>query len=370
MGLFRRKQRLGGSVQVPFDSKHDNPVQRTFRKLQRRVYALKSFHRTTRYIGPVQHDLVEVPDRQVGEYRLDRVLGQGAFGKVFLGQHTTDPNQQQQVAVKAVNKRFQGMEWSKQINLEVRILSHHSQSHPGIVELMDVMHSSDKVYLVMEQADLDLHNAFFNTKLPGSQPDFFEQVIIGILEPINYLHQCGVAHGDLHPGNVLIKRNSEENTLESSDIRLCDFGLSKLSAHYNNGKRLAEHQSAVMFSHPLGCKDYRAPEQWSGAPYDARLFDVWCIGCMLLELTLGFPDGWEVTQMSERSSLQATESYLGALREHEKRTTKEGDRLFLDFLANHLLVMDPFQRATAAEALQHPFLSYSTTTGTGFWSCN
>jgi len=146
------------------------------------------------------------------------------------------------------------------------------------------------------------------------QADIFQQIMIGILEPIRYLHSKGVCHGDLHPGNILIQLSGndyEESNTENNDnkklpsdcridascIRLCDFGFAELSDSYNHKQRteLSETEAAVYRTQKGGAPGFAAPKVICRytEEMEVTITDMWSIGCILLDMIHGLSKEWE-----------------------------------------------------------------------------
>jgi len=142
--------------------------------------------------------------------------------------------------------------------------------HPNIIQLMEVIDTSDTLYLVLEFASGgELFDAIVN-KGSYSESDA-AKIIKQILEAIQYVHNHGIAHRDLKPENLLLIQNDTGEDV----IKIADFGLSKDFG-----------QEQLQTS--CGTPDYVAPEVLMGEPYDMAV-DIWSIGVIAYVLLCGFP---------------------------------------------------------------------------------
>lgn len=202
---------------------------------------------------------VTVPPAEVPGYRIERLLGQGAFGQVWLGR---DLNTGRQVAVKFYLHRG-GVNWSL-LSREVKHLVNMSTGR-HIVQVLGVGWEAEPPYYVMEFLENgsieDLVRARGALGITEAVALFRE-----IAEGLNYAHGKGVLHCDLKPANVLLDHDWRP--------RLADFGQSRMS-----------HEQAPS----LGTLFYMAPEQADlTASVDSK-WDVYALGAILYTMLVGSP---------------------------------------------------------------------------------
>ncbi len=200
-----------------------------------------------------------VPPADVPGYRIEKLLGQGAFGQVWLGK---DLNTGRQVAVKFYLHRG-GVNWSL-LSREVKHLVNMSTGR-HIVQVLGVGWEAEPPYYVMEY----LENGSLE-ELVRSKGALNVSEAVGlfreIAEGLNYAHGKGVLHCDLKPANVLLDHDWRP--------RLADFGQSRMS-----------HEQ----SPSLGTLFYMAPEQADlNALVDSR-WDVYALGAILYTMLVGTP---------------------------------------------------------------------------------
>ena len=276
-----------------------------------------------------------------------------------------------EVAVKVVNKDglvgLSSMQELKRLNIEIGLLRHHGH-HRNIIQLRNVFHMPDRVYIVMEKATCTL-DTLIEEEHYLVQPDLFKQVMIGILEPIRYLHGRGVCHGDMHPGNVLVQlpngvsvQHLNQCLIDSGCIRLCDFGLAEISDHYDNrmADELSEDKAAIYRTGKGGVLGFTAPEVFFRytEELELQITDMWSIGCILMEMAHGLPADWDTvfdgTVDDDATSKPFRQQVYDCLRPLKAAwPAEEDDRLLHDLLFRELLEIDPSQRATAQRAMDH-----------------
>jgi len=132
------------------------------------------------------------------------------------------------------------------------------------------------VYLIVDLGGQDLFE-FFDKHLDGVDDADARQIVLGIVRPISYIHQMGICHRDLKPENILLHAEPGQ-TIDVSMLKICDFGLCC--------QNIKKHDKGL--SEFCGSPGFFAPEMiLNGGRYNGLLVDVWSIGCIMLELTLG-----------------------------------------------------------------------------------
>src|SRR6478672_11440746 len=168
------------------------------------------------------------PDPYIGQvldekYRLERLLGQGGMGAVYLATHL---GTERYVALKLITPQFmRNEEFVERFKREARAAGR--LRHPNVVDVTDFGFSGsghDRVaYLVMEYLDgCTLSDVLAEEdRLPLYWAvDIIEQVCAAVHEA----HQQGVVHRDLKPDNIWL----EPNGLGGYRVKVLDFGIAKL----------------------------------------------------------------------------------------------------------------------------------------------
>lgn len=202
--------------------------------------------------------------------RLENLIGQGAFSKVYKGLWTRKSASWNDAAPVAV-KEFCLMGCSQQrrdmLLKELRALC--KINCECLVKLEGAFLHDDTVTMVLEFMDRgSLEDTLKQQNLKtGAQLDesFIASVAFQMLWGLSYLHQERIIHRDIKPGNVLIQGDGS--------VKLCDFGLASFS-----DKSL---QTSV-----VGTTRYMAPERLRARPY-GRTSDIWSFGLVILECLTG-----------------------------------------------------------------------------------
>lgn len=219
------------------------------------------------------------PDQLVGttlggKYRLDALLGAGAYGAVYRGWHLP---LDLAVAVK-VAFRVEGS-FGKRFKREARTLM--KLHHPHIVRVYDYDHDeSGLVYLVQEFVSGQTLKGVLVEHGP-LPPMLVARIGAQILGALGAAHAVGIIHRDVKLDNVMLA-----GPLDPPSIRLLDFGVAKLKQRDGDASELTQTGGI------LGTPAYMAPEQIHGEPVKAS--DLYAVGVVMHYLLTGerpFPYG-------------------------------------------------------------------------------
>lgn len=208
-------------------------------------------------------DLPEV--NLMGKYEIGRLLGRGAFAKVYYARNVRTG---QGVAIKAVSKqKVVSGGFVAHVKREIAIM--RRLRHPNIVRLIEVLATRTRIYFVMEFAKggelfAKVAKGRFSEELCRR---YFQQLI----SAVGFCHSRGVFHRDLKPENLLLDENW--------GLRVSDFGLSAVR----------DQVRADGLLHTLcGTPAYVAPEILAKRGYDGAKIDVWSCGVILFVLNAGY----------------------------------------------------------------------------------
>lgn len=217
--------------------------------------------------GTVVNDDGTVEKPMLGRYQVEKELGQGAMGIVYLGK---DPKINREVAIKtmALAQEFDDDELAKVKERFFREAESAGRlSHPNIVAIYDAGEEADLAYIAMELLkgyDLDEH-----IKKDKLLP--LEKVLgiaIRCAEALDYAHSQNVVHRDIKPSNIMYDPDSDS-------VKITDFGIARIT-----------DSSKTKTGTVLGTPNYMSPEQCMGKRVDGRS-DLFSLGVVLYQLCSG-----------------------------------------------------------------------------------
>jgi serine/threonine-protein kinase len=198
-----------------------------------------------------------------GRYRIEKMLGQGAMGVVFLGK---DQILFRDVALKKLGAcQSQNDQLVTRLQQEARALAR--LSHPSIVQIYDFIQENGRYWIAMEYvAGKDLECLIEERgKYPAHEA---VRICCQIAEAMEYAHNRGVVHRDFKPSNVLMTSDGRPKVM--------DFGLAKLT----------QSSVATMAGSLIGSPAFMSPEQAMGEEADKRS-DIYALGVTLYQLVTG-----------------------------------------------------------------------------------
>ena len=210
---------------------------------------------------------VTAPPEQIGPYRILRELGRGGMGRVYLAEEET-ADFRRTIALKVIDhltpdalRRFRD---------EVRILS--SLEHPGIARFIQGGRAPDGTwFLALEYIEgEDLITYFRRRALPLERR---LELLIAVLEAVEFAHRRGVVHRDLKPAHLLVGQDERP--------RLLDFGISKLLDPETHASLAVTRTEARALT-----PSYASPEQFRGDPVTPAS-DIYSLGVVLYEILAG-----------------------------------------------------------------------------------
>ena len=258
-------------------------------------------------------------------YEVKQKLGNGKFGLVKLG---INKQTKEKVAIKIMNKKKMDTSDIQLMRTEIEILK--ICQHPNIIRLYDIFENIDYIYIIMEYCPGgDLFSYLEKRKF--QIPEERAVVLMNkMCEAVFYFQSYfGVIHRDLKPENVLMTSDGDDG-----DIRILDFGLSKISAP---NEKCTE---------PYGTLTYCAPEIILDEPYNKEV-DMWSLGIMTYLMISGrLPFNAEDENKIARQIAFCEPDFVNG--DCWKKTSRE----CIDFIKK-LLEKDPKKRMTIGDAVKH-----------------
>ena len=209
--------------------------------------------------------------RTVSHYRLERRVGAGGMGEVYLAR---DLALGRPTALKLLPEGFAP-------ELRLRLLEEAETSarlqHPGIATFYEAGESDGSAFIAMEYvAGETLRSRLKSGSLPLPQA---VSITACLLEALGHAHACGILHRDIKPENIMI---TGERT-----AKLLDFGIAKRLTDEIDSQTLTM-ANLTRTGAIVGTLGYMSPEQLNGEPLDARS-DLFSLGAVLYEAIVGRP---------------------------------------------------------------------------------
>ncbi len=203
----------------------------------------------------------------LGRYEVEKELGKGAMGIVYLGK---DPKIKRVVAIKtmALSQEFEADELDDVKERFFREAETAGRlSHPNIVTVLDIGEEHDLAYIAME---------FLKGKdlVPFTKRDALlplktvMQIVLESADALDFAHEQNVVHRDIKPANIMYEP-------ESGKVKLTDFGIARIT-----------DSSKTKTGMVLGTPSYMSPEQLAGKHVDGRS-DLFSLGVMLFQMSTG-----------------------------------------------------------------------------------
>lgn len=205
---------------------------------------------------------LEKTEEYQGRYRVERTLGAGGMGVVYLAE---DIKLGRKVAIKQLRSDMTGNSAEARFRSEAQLLAR--LNHPNIVRLYDVIEEEHKIALVMELVEGVTLKEWMREHSPtlAEKLDLLMQVSLGL----GKAHCLGIIHRDLKPENILV-------TVDGV-AKITDFGIAKA---------LDCDQQLTREDHIAGSVQAMSPEQLQGGRLDARS-DLFSLGSIAYELLCG-----------------------------------------------------------------------------------
>jgi serine/threonine-protein kinase len=260
-------------------------------------------------------------------YIVERELGEGGMGTVYLGRHTV---LNQQVAIKALSPllaRDQALRerFIQEANIQAGL------RHPGLVQVLTAEMEGEQPSLVMEYIEGKSLSEVL--ELRGALPiDDALKIMEQVLAAVGYAHRQGVVHRDLKPSNVMVMANGE--------AKVTDFGIAKVLG----STKLTRTGTAMGSAHYMSPEQIRRPET-----VDARS-DIYSLGCVFYEVLTGRPPFGEKDASGTESDFEIKEGHVrGQI--PTLHSLRPNIPEWLAHLVMQLLEKEPEQRPSSCEVV-------------------
>ena len=203
----------------------------------------------------------------LGRYQVDRELGRGAMGTVYLGH---DPKINRVVAIKTLDLTAE-FEDGEIESVKERFFREAETAgrlnHPNIVTIYDAGEEHDLAYIAMEFLEgKDLASVLNGPK--KLEVNWVLDIIAQVADALDYAHRLNVVHRDIKPANIMYNDSD-------GSIKVTDFGIARIT-----------DRSKTKTGIVLGTPSYMSPEQFSGKKVDGRS-DLFSLGVTMFELLTG-----------------------------------------------------------------------------------
>jgi len=210
-----------------------------------------------------------------GKYHLERLLGQGGMGAVYLATHL---GTERYVALKLIAPQFmRNEEFVERFKREARAAGR--MQHPNAVTVTDFGATDDGyLYIVMELLegrtlrDLVAHDAPLD-------PARAVSLMLQACAAVGAAHEAGLIHRDLKPANIFIEQRPNFPAV----VKVLDFGVAKFAVEEHED----DYDTLTQVGAIIGTPRYMSPEQCSGAAQLTPAADVYSLGIILYEMLTG-----------------------------------------------------------------------------------
>ena len=214
------------------------------------------------------------PGDRIGHYKIERLLGQGGMGQVYLA---TDDVLERQVAIKFLPEEMERDPSTRQRFLR-EAKSAAALDHPFICKVYETGESEEKSFISMEYVEGQTLDEKMKTE-PFSLADTL-RIALEITEALEKAHKRGIVHRDMKPANIMITPQGH--------AKVMDFGLAKrvLPGGEKELSRTMTQSSITEAGAIAGTISYMSPEQARGEEIDAKS-DIFSLGIIIYEMLTG-----------------------------------------------------------------------------------
>lgn len=204
--------------------------------------------------------------------RIERLLGEGGFGAVWLAEQLEPVRRR--IALKVLRNSMPGPRLRARFEAERQLLAR--MEHPGVATIYDAGETDDgRLWFAMEYVEgepidiwCDRHRSTLRTRA---------ELMLQACAAVQHAHSKGVVHCDLKPSNILV------SAVDGAPmVKVIDFGVARVTSDSDAVPTLGSEAAG-----PLGTLEFMAPEQVRGGRDADTRTDVWALGVVLYQQLCG-----------------------------------------------------------------------------------
>jgi eukaryotic-like serine/threonine-protein kinase len=285
--------------------------------------------------------LLRMPGRVIGHYRVLEKIGSGAMGEVFRAR---DERLGRDVALKLIRPASrESADHLRRFELEARAAA--ALNHPNIVAVYDVGLAEGSPYIVCELLEgRTLRKRLAEGALPVRLAvDYSLQIVQGLIAA----HDRRIVHRDLKPENLFITADGR--------VKILDFGVAKLQSAPEAERSVEDLTTVTKSGTVIGTVAYMSPEQLRGKAVDHRS-DIFSVGAIVYEMLTG--------RRAFRGETEV-DTITAVLREEPPVINLEQSGIPVSFqqIVRHCLEKEPEKRFQSARDLAFALETLSNTSG-------
>jgi len=266
-------------------------------------------------------------------YSVGKDLGRGPFSKVMLSTHKKSCKQ---YAIKGIDKLVHLINYAENELKAMRMVD-----HPNLVKVVDFFDTPNRIYIVSEYLKGGtLFEVLSKQEFVSEQT--VSMLMLELLKAVGYLHQQGLCHRDIKPGNLICT-----NSMFPQSVKLADYGFAAFLERACEAEDYFDSTTRAIVSAP----SYTAPEVFTGTGFNNKV-DIWSCGVILhviLSARLPFPTTKKKDLLDALQQCRSHPSMNGPEWRGVSEEAKD--------LVGQMLRVNPDERVSAVQALQHPWIT-------------